>query len=128
MSFTLIYTDRSVSPLPAGFSFYIPELHISLINNLPPTASSITAECFAIIESLNTISSLPPRKFLIAKDSLFYVQALCFNVFKYYSSSISIKVRSLYIGDFIIESILFLFFYLADLKYIFSWNLSIFLY
>jgi len=40
--FILIFTDGSSSPLSAGYSFYIPELHISFYNKLPPTASSYT--------------------------------------------------------------------------------------
>ncbi|KAL4153575.1 hypothetical protein QTP88_001408 [Uroleucon formosanum] len=38
--FIVIYTDGSVSPLSAGYSFYIPNLHISFTNNLPPSSSS----------------------------------------------------------------------------------------
>jgi len=33
-TFILIFTDGSVSPISAGYSFYIPEFHISYSNNL----------------------------------------------------------------------------------------------
>lgn len=55
--FILINTDDSVSQSFAGYSLCTPEFYISFTNNLPPTASSFTAECFAIIESLNVTSS-----------------------------------------------------------------------
>jgi hypothetical protein len=35
--FILIYTDGSVSPTSAGYSFFIPDLLISFTNNLLPT-------------------------------------------------------------------------------------------
>lgn len=36
LNFIVVYTDGSVSPLSAGYAFYVPELHISYANNLPP--------------------------------------------------------------------------------------------
>jgi len=42
-NFIVVYTDGSVSPLSAGYSFFIPELNISFSNNLPPSSSSFTA-------------------------------------------------------------------------------------
>jgi hypothetical protein len=68
--FIVVYTDGSVSPLSAGYSFFIPELHISFSNNLPPSSSSFTAECYAIIEALSLISNLASNKYLIASDSM----------------------------------------------------------
>lgn len=91
--FILIFTDGSVSPLSAGYSFYIPEFHISFSNNLPPTASSFTAECFAIIEALNIVSTLPTNKFLIVTDSLSCLQALSSTVFKPQISPLIINIR-----------------------------------
>lgn len=93
--FTLIFTDHSVSPLLARYSFYIPEFHISFSSNLPLTASSYTAECFAIIEVLQSIYSLSPNKFLIATDSLSYLQALSSNIFKSLPSPPIMKIRLL---------------------------------
>lgn len=93
--FILIYTDGSVSPISAGYSFFIPELCISFTNNLPPTASSYTAECFAIIESLQLISTLQPNKFLIATDSLSCLQSLSSYIFKSPSSSLIFLIRNL---------------------------------
>jgi len=48
----VVYTDGSVYPLSAGHAFYIPELQVSFTSNLPPTSSSISAECYAITEAL----------------------------------------------------------------------------
>jgi hypothetical protein len=42
--FIVVYINGSVSPHFVGYSFYVPELHISFINNLPPSSSSFTAE------------------------------------------------------------------------------------
>uniref|UniRef100_A0A2S2QL67 RNase H type-1 domain-containing protein n=1 Tax=Sipha flava TaxID=143950 RepID=A0A2S2QL67_9HEMI len=81
--FIAVYTDGSVSPLSAGYSFYIPELHISFTNNLPPSASSFTAECFAIVKTLTLISSFLPDKFLIATDSMSCLQSFTSNPFNF---------------------------------------------
>lgn len=66
--FTLIFADRFVTLLSSGFAFCISEYRIYSTNNLPPTASSCTAECYAIIESLLLIPSLTPDKFSIATE------------------------------------------------------------
>ncbi|KAL4112254.1 hypothetical protein QTP88_016075 [Uroleucon formosanum] len=95
--FIVVYTNDSVSPLSAGYSFYIPNLHISFTNNLPPSSSSFTAECFAIIEALNCISSFSYKKFLIASDSMSCLQSLN-------SFSLNSHPSPLFIG---IKSILF---------------------
>jgi hypothetical protein len=34
-NFIIVYIDGSISPLSAGYAFYIPELHVSLTNSLP---------------------------------------------------------------------------------------------
>jgi len=73
--YTLIFTDGSASsvcPQFAGYAFHNPKLHISCFNYLPPTASSFTAECCAIVEALQLISILASNKLLIASDSLSY--------------------------------------------------------
>ncbi|KAF0754884.1 RNase H domain-containing protein, partial [Aphis craccivora] len=85
----------SVSPLSAGYSFYISEFHISFSNNLPPTITSFTAERFAIIDALNNISSLPPNKFLIATDSLSCLQALTSNAYNSNLSPLIITIRQI---------------------------------
>jgi hypothetical protein len=54
-NFIVVCIDGSISPLSAGYTFYIPELHVSLTNNLPSSSSSFTAECYAIIEALTLI-------------------------------------------------------------------------
>lgn len=92
---TLIFTDGSVSPLSAGYAFHIPDLHISMSSNLPPSASSYTAECFALLEALKLISTLTPKNYLIVSDSLSSLQNLSSNVFKSNPSSISINIRNL---------------------------------
>lgn len=63
------YDNSYLEILAKVYSFYIPEFYISFTNNLLSFASSFTAECFSIIESLNVISALLSKKFLIATDS-----------------------------------------------------------
>lgn len=56
----IVYTNNGfVSPFSAGYVFYIPELHVSLTNNLSSSSSSFTAKCYAIIEALTLILTLP---------------------------------------------------------------------
>lgn len=104
---TLIYTDGSVSPLSAGYAFFIPDLHISMSNNLPSSASSFTTECFAILEALSTISALPPSSYLIVSDSLSCLLSLSSDFFNSRPSPISIRIRQLLyeltLSDFIVE-------------------------
>ncbi|KAL4154303.1 hypothetical protein QTP88_000450 [Uroleucon formosanum] len=54
--FIVVYTDGSVSPLSAGYSFYIPNLHISFTNNLPPSSSSSLLNVLLLLK--HTIVSL----------------------------------------------------------------------
>ncbi|XP_026819622.1 uncharacterized protein LOC113558364 [Rhopalosiphum maidis] len=89
----IVYTDGSVSPLSASFSFYIPELHISFTNNLPPSSSSFTAECYAIIEALILISKLAPNNYLIASDSLSCLLALKSNPFNSLPSPLALRIK-----------------------------------
>jgi len=49
-------------------------LHVSFTNNLPPSSSSFSAECYAITEAL--ISNLAPNKYLIVSDSMSCLQSL----------------------------------------------------
>ena len=93
--FVAVYTDVSVSPLSAGCSFFIPELCISFSSNLPPTSSSFTAECYAIIEALNLISSFSPNKFLIASDSMSCLQSLTSNPFNPHISPLVLHIKSI---------------------------------
>lgn len=93
--FILICTDGSVSPISAGYSFFIAELLISFTNNLPSIASSYTAECFVIIKVLKLISTLLPNKFLIATDSLSCLQSLSSNVFNSSPSLFTFLIRNL---------------------------------
>lgn len=92
--FTIIFNNGSVIPLSSDFTFYIPELHISFLNNLPSTASFYTTKCYTIIEAL-LISSSTSNKFLMATDSLSCLQVLISNVFKLLPSSLIIKIRFL---------------------------------
>ncbi|KAL4099050.1 hypothetical protein QTP88_023545 [Uroleucon formosanum] len=94
-NFIVVYTDGSVSPLSAGYSFYIPNLHISFTNNLPPSSSSFTAECFAIIEALNCISSFSYKKFLIASDSMSCLQSLNSFSLNSHPSPLIIRIKSI---------------------------------
>ncbi|KAL4119211.1 hypothetical protein QTP88_012055 [Uroleucon formosanum] len=93
--FIVVYTDGSVSPLSAGYSFYIPNLHISFTNNLPPSSSFFTAECFAIIEALNCISSFSYKKFLIASDSMSCLQSLNSFSLNSHPSPLIIRIKSI---------------------------------
>uniref|UniRef100_A0A2H8TL40 RNA-directed DNA polymerase from mobile element jockey n=2 Tax=Melanaphis sacchari TaxID=742174 RepID=A0A2H8TL40_9HEMI len=93
-NFTIIYTDGSVSPLSAGYAFYIPELHISFSNNLPPSSSSFTAECYAIFEALLFISDLAPNRYLIASDSMSCLQSLTSNPFNSKLSPLVFLIKS----------------------------------
>jgi len=61
-NFTTIYTDGSVSPLSTGYAFYIPNLQLSFTNNLPPTSSSFTAECF-VSDSMSCLQALSSNPF-----------------------------------------------------------------
>ncbi|KAL4098867.1 hypothetical protein QTP88_023385 [Uroleucon formosanum] len=103
----LIYTDGSVSSLSAGYAFFILDLHISMSNNLPSSASSFTTECFAILEALSTISALPPSSYLIVIDSLSCLLSLSSDFFNSRPSPISIRIRQLLyeltLSDFIVE-------------------------
>uniref|UniRef100_A0A2S2R880 RNase H type-1 domain-containing protein n=1 Tax=Sipha flava TaxID=143950 RepID=A0A2S2R880_9HEMI len=89
----IVYTDGSISPLSTGFSFYIPELLISFTNNLPPSSSSFTAECYAIIEALILISRLAPNNYLIASDSLSRLLALKSNPFNFHPSPLALCIK-----------------------------------
>jgi len=78
-NFTIIYTDGSVSPLSAWYSFYIPNIHVSFSNNLPSSSSSYTVECHAILEALLFISNVEPNNYLVAFDSMSSLQSLISN-------------------------------------------------
>lgn len=80
--YTLIHIDGSVSPISTELSFFIPDLYICFTNNFSPIALSYVTEFFAIIKSLQFISTLQPNKFLIATDSFSCLKCLSFNVFK----------------------------------------------
>lgn len=64
-NFITVFTDRSFSPLSTGYAFYMQTLHnISFTNNLPPSSSTFTTECYAIIaEALTLISNFDPDKY-----------------------------------------------------------------
>ncbi|VVC28773.1 Ribonuclease H-like domain,Ribonuclease H domain [Cinara cedri] len=93
-NFIIIYTDSSVSPLSAGYSFYIPELHVSFSNNLSSSSSSFTAECYAILEALHFISNLAPNNYLIASDSMSCLQSLISNSFNSKLSPLVFQIKS----------------------------------
>jgi len=103
-NFIVVYTNGSVSPLLAGYSFYIPNLHISFTNNLPPSSSYFTAECFAIIEALNCISSFSNKKFLIASDlsdnvlTMPCLQSLNFFSLNSHPSPLILSIKSIFFG------------------------------
>jgi len=92
-NFTIIYTDGSVSPISAGYSFYIPKFHFSFSNNLPPSSSSFTAECYAILEALLFISNSPSDNYLIASDSMSCLQSLITNPFNSKLSPLIFQIK-----------------------------------
>jgi ribonuclease HI len=96
--FIVIYMDGSVSPLSAGYSFYISQLHISCTSNLPSSSSSFPAELFAIVEVLNFISTSSYKKFLIASDSMFCLQSLYFHTFNSNLSPLILRIKSILFG------------------------------
>lgn len=94
-NFIVVYTDSSVSPLSVGYSFYIPEFHMSFTSNLSPSSSSFTAECFTIIEALNIISTLQYKTFLTATDLLSCLQSLNSFSFKFHISPLVLRIKSI---------------------------------
>lgn len=76
-------------------------------NNLPPSASSFTTECFAILEALSIISTLPSSSYLIVSDSLSSLLSLSSDFFNSRPSPISIRIRQLLyeltLSDFLVE-------------------------
>jgi len=94
-NFIVVYTDGSISPLSAGFAFYIPELHVSFSNNLPSSSSSFAAECYAIIDALTLIFNFAPNKYLIASDSMSCLQALNSNPLHSQLSPLVLRIKSL---------------------------------
>jgi hypothetical protein len=67
-NFIAVNTDGSLSPLSAGYAFYIPKLHVNFTNNLPPSFSFFSAECYAIIKALTLISNFALSIYLISFD------------------------------------------------------------
>lgn len=65
----LIFTDGSVGISSADFSFFIPSLNISFLDNLSGFSSLFNDECWAIYYALLQIQSLSVDNFLIISDS-----------------------------------------------------------
>jgi len=93
-NFIAVYTDGSLSPLWAGYAFYIPELHVSFTNNLPLSSSSFITECYAIIEALILISNFAPNNYIISFDSMSCLLALSFNSFNSRLSPLDLRIRT----------------------------------
>jgi kelch-like protein 2/3 len=87
--------NNNVSPLSAGYAFYIPELHMSFTNNLPASSSSFSAECYAIIEALIFISNLAPNNYLIASDSMSCLLALKSNPLNSHISPLVLRIKQI---------------------------------
>ncbi|KAF0757415.1 RNA-directed DNA polymerase from mobile element jockey, partial [Aphis craccivora] len=80
----------------AGYAFFIPELQVSFSNNLPPSSSSFTAECYAITEALQLILNFASKNYLIASDSMSCsLQALNSNPFNSHLSPLILRIKSL---------------------------------
>lgn len=89
--FTILFTDGSMTLFHPAL-FFIFRNSISLFQII--FLSQHTIECYAILEILR-ISSLTPIKFLIATNSLSYLQAFISNVFKSLSCPLINKIRFL---------------------------------
>jgi hypothetical protein len=96
-NFTTVYTNGSVSPLSAGYTFYIPDLQLSFTSNLPPTFSSFTAECYVITEVLKLIQNFPPKYYLIVLDSMSYLQEFNSNPFNSHLSPLILRISPLFL-------------------------------
>jgi ribonuclease HI len=94
-NYITVFTDGSVSLLSAGYEFYIPELHMSFTNNLPPSSSSFTAESYAIIEALTHISYLAPNNYFIASDSMSCLITLKSNPFNSHLPPLMLRVKQI---------------------------------
>lgn len=93
-NFIVISLMAQFPPLSASYSFYIPEFHVSFSNNLPPSSSSFTAECYAILEALRFISNAAPNNYLIASDSMSCLQSLTSNPFNSKLSPLVFQIKS----------------------------------
>ena len=94
-SFVQIFTDGSVSPNSAGFSFFIPSLSISFADKLHPQTSSFSAECYAIISALQFTFSLEYSSFLILSDSQSCLLAISSDSFLSSLSPLVLIIKSL---------------------------------
>lgn len=81
--------------LSVDYSFYIPELYISLINNSSLSSSPFLMEYYAIIEALNLISFLLLNIFLIASDLMSCLQSLSFNPFNSHLSPLVLRIKTI---------------------------------
>jgi len=66
---TLVFTDGSVTSTSASYAFHISSIHVQSSGSLPTVISSFTAECFAILEAIKWIGSLPSCFYLIITNS-----------------------------------------------------------
>jgi len=90
-----IFTDGSVSPNSAGFSFFIPSLDISFADKLHPLTSSFSAECYAIISALQFSFTLEYSSFLILSDSQSCLLAISSDPFLSSLSPLVLIIKSL---------------------------------
>ncbi|KAL4156135.1 hypothetical protein QTP88_000170 [Uroleucon formosanum] len=90
-----IFTDGSVSPNSAGFSFFIPSLNFSFSDKLHPLTSSFSAECYAIISALQFIFTLDFSSFLILSDSQSCLLAISSDSFLSSLSPLVLIIKSL---------------------------------
>jgi ribonuclease HI len=81
-SHTHIFTDGSKFPntLDVGVGIYVPQLKMKLAYKIPGPASVFTAECIAIREGLNMLTSLNFPNFILFTDSLSALKAISSNL------------------------------------------------
>lgn len=89
------FTDGSVTSFRAGYGFCIPDLQMQSSANLPPRASSLTAEGSAILMTVFCIGTLYPGNHLVVSYLQSVLLALTRNTFSLKTCSpIIFKIRA----------------------------------
>jgi len=90
-----IFTDGSVSPNSADFSFFISAFKVSSVSKLYAHASLFTTECYAIISSLQFIFFLESHSFLIISDLQSCLSSISSDSFNSSLSALVLIIESL---------------------------------
>jgi len=89
---SLVFTDGSVTRTSTGYAFHIPSINLQSSNTLPTVVSSFTVECFAILEAIKCISSLPSGFCIIISDSQSCLQTIASNPFHSNCSALILRI------------------------------------